>query len=217
MVADFAAVPHHNDDHYYLVAHGGAYRNNTNDLVSYDNLVQGQATCIYTTRDRKAGSWKSGQNPVKIADLTSATELGYRRCYLNGVTGVNASWNSSSSYARPKVRHDRLGSPDDRLVRRRRAPRHRLRRLRPGRRDLHHLPLGTTFTSGAVSAGPGTTNSDTLTSGSDVNACWLTEIYGALNVNDVSDGAVMTFPGTPTGNWTLTVKNGKTAHWECAQ
>ncbi|WP_096331721.1 hypothetical protein [Nannocystis exedens] len=217
-VYDFPGVPHHNDDHYYLVAHGGAYRNQTNDLVWQNNPVNAQATCLYTTSDRQYDFWESGDGPVKIADLNSSTVVGPRHCYLSGIEGVGGAWNSSTRYARVVRRTTTDAShPTTGWYIEANLP-----ATANGDRARVHaqcitFPSTTSFTSNTLTAGVGATNSEVLTSGSAVKACALTGISGALNVDDWADGAVMTFPATQTGNWTLTVKNGKSASWECAQ
>ncbi|XXY44486.1 hypothetical protein WME91_31225 [Sorangium sp. So ce269] len=57
----------------------------------------------------------------------------------------------------------------------------------------------------------------TITSGSGVKGCALTEISGVFNQNSWTDGALITAPSALNGNWTISVSNNKSARWACVE
>ena len=200
--------------HYWLMAHGGACINNVNQQVWDDNPVQGMATCFLTADNVKENWWTHGA-PVKVAGLDAPNNK-VRRCFLSGIWGIAGAWNSSNRFA--KVRkvtatdstHSTTGWYIEANL--------------PLSADGSHprvaarcvdFPQGTAITVDTTSL-QSTTKTHTIASGGGVKACALMGIKGAFNVNSYSDGVVMNFPASATGNWTLTVTGGKTATWACA-
>jgi hypothetical protein len=200
--------------HYWLIAHGGACANQVNQQVWENNPVQGMATCFLTADNVKEALWTHG-NPVKVAGLDAPNNK-VRRCFLSGIWGIAGAWNSSSRFA--KVRkvtatdstHSTTGWYIEANL--------------PMAADGSHpevaarcvdFPQGTSITADTTSL-QSTTKTHTIASGGGVKACALMGIKGAFNVNSFTDGVVMNFPASSTGNWTLTVTGGKTATWACA-
>jgi len=205
-------------NHYWLVAHGGACENQTNQQVWQNNPVNGQATCFWATSGVTDAEWSTGNNdlPVKVATLITVKPW-IRQCFLSGVQGVAGVWNSGGTFARVVKRtaadstHPTAGWYIE-------------ANLQPPKDGSHpkvdarcvQFPLGTHVTSGSVSAKPGSATTTVITSGAGVKACALTGITGAFNANNWNDGVVMNPPAQIDGNWSLTVTNGKTATWACA-
>jgi hypothetical protein len=203
--------------HYWLVARGGAFVNQVNEQVWQNNPVNGQATCIFTTNDVKQGSWQSGDYPKKVAEISTGSS-DVRQCFLSGLWGISGSWNTSASYARvtkhttTDATHPTTGWYIDAHL--------------PKAADGSHarvearcvdFPYGTVLSTGALGTSGGGSYTSTLTSGAGIKACGLTGLAGAMNVNSWSDGALMNFPSQIDGQWSMTVKNGKTARWACAR
>jgi hypothetical protein len=206
---------HPSTGQYWLIAHGGACISNVNLQVWDNNPVQAMGTCFPTADNVKESYWQHGA-PVKVAGLNAPNNK-VRRCFLSGIWGIAGAWNSSNRFA--KVRkvtatdssHSTTGwyieanlpmSSDDS------HPRVAARCV--------DFPQGTDIT---VDTTPlqSTTKTYTIASEGGVKACALMGIKGAFNVNSYSDGVVMNFPSSATGNWTLTVTGGKTATWACAK
>ncbi|MDI1451159.1 hypothetical protein [Polyangium sp. 6x1] len=205
----------------FLYAHGGAYTNQNNVRVWANNPVNASATCFHVdSATSNGGSWKSSDGsvspPVKIADLDPNN---LRQCFLSGLWGIAGAWNSSSRFARVVkktstdathpttgwyVEANLLSNPYDGSHARVFA-------------TCVNFPLATVITSGPpVSAAASVTNTVPITSGTGIKGCALTGITGALNQNDWTDGALIAAPSTVGGDWTLSVKNNKTAEWACA-
>lgn len=205
--------------HIWLVAHGGACKNQVNQQVWDNNPVNVQATCFLVGANVTNAAWKGGVNsnaPVKITGL-NAPSSAVRHCFLSGLWGVAGAWNSSSRFARVRAvtstdsTHPTTGwyieanlpQPEDGS-----HPRVEGRCI--------DFPKGTVITSNPTPVGSGT-ETHPITSGSGIKACGLMEIKGAFNVNSWTDGVTMNFPPQANGNWSLTVTAGKSAKWACAK
>ncbi|MDC0746440.1 hypothetical protein [Polyangium mundeleinium] len=202
----------------WLYAHGGAYTDQHNQRVWDNNPVNAKATC-FPSNVRDDATWKSDSGvaaPVKITDLDPNN---LRQCYLSGIWGITGAWSSSSNFARvvKKTSTDATHPTTGWYVE---------ANLPTDPYDGSHarvfgtcvdFPQGTVCTSGSVSAAASATNTVTITSGTGIKGCALTGITGALNQNDWNDGALIAAPSTASGDWSLSVKNNKTATWACAK
>ncbi|WP_437986699.1 hypothetical protein [Sorangium sp. So ce117] len=209
---------------YSLFGHGGAHLDSNDQPIWYNNPVIAHATCFKTTLNRTlaeswwgghSGSQPDGPPPWKVADLDPANR---RQCYLYALWSVNGAWNSAESYvtvAKVTTTSSRFPTTGWYLYGDLTAT--------PGagaaltNAVCVDFPEGTVFTSGFVSADPGETKTVTITSGPGIKGCALRTLVGAFNQNSWTDGAVINQPSTIDGNWTITVTNGKSARWACAE
>ncbi len=202
--------------HFWLMAHGGACSNQTNQQVWDNNPVQGMATCFLTTDNVKEGTWASGDNPVKVASLNAPNNK-VRRCFLSGIWGIAGAWNSSSRFA--KVRKvtatDSTHSTTGWYIEANLPASADGSRARVSARCVD-FPANTTITADTTPLQT-TTQTHTIAPAGGIKACALMGVKGAFNVNSYSDGAVMTFPSSSSGKWMLTVTKDKTATWACAK
>jgi len=213
-------------DHYQLVGTGGAYTNNVNQRVWYNNPVSAQATCVYASTHFDVGmviQSSASARIARIADLSAGNGT-VRQCFLKGLEGTDGAWNDQGhnhAWIYKATVTDGLhpttgwylnfdvtagypapGGPN------------------PGAPSWAHatcvdFPGGTTITSGSVWDIGGAAQA--ITSGPGVKACGLTGVQGAFNQNSWTDGALMNFPAQIDGNWSLTVTGSKTANWACAR
>ncbi|MDI3284110.1 hypothetical protein [Polyangium sp. 15x6] len=203
---------------YTLFGHGGAYTNQVNDPVAINNLVKATATCFPIAPNVSGGGWDSDDPPVWINH--PGTSL--RQCFLTSLVGVDGAWNSGSNFARvvkvttTDATHpipgwyiegnlpDAVNSSDAHIS-----------------ADCLDFPEGTEFASGMVySTEDGSTTVPIgLGLGTTVRiGCALTEVQGAFNVNDATEGVLMSPPsGWGAGSWSITVKGARIAKWVCAK
>jgi len=179
-----------------------------------NNPVNAQATCFKYSASIE-GTWTPDKPSVSFIKYFPI-QAG-RQCFLSGIYGVDGSWINANTYARIR----KVTTVD---------PTHptpgwyiesNLQNAPSGSRPMIKFscidfPANHFFTSGTTQI-KSTTQTINLTTGTGVKACGLTGIQGAFNVNSWTDGVIMNFPTSSTGDWSLTVSPQKSASWLCVK
>ncbi|TKD03221.1 hypothetical protein [Polyangium fumosum] len=203
-----------------LFAHGGAFTDQHNARVPYNNLVKASTACLPSSYVASA-MWSSNSGGTSPPVWIAALGTSLRQCFLTGVTGVDGSWNSSTRFARvvkittTDATHSSTGWYIEGNLIDDVSGSHATISA-----DCADFPTGTEFASGmAYATEDGTTSVPIGGSlGSPVvKGCALTEINGAFNLNNASEGIVITAPSVNTGLWTITVTNSRLGRWACAK
>ncbi|WP_282425622.1 hypothetical protein [Polyangium sp. 15x6] len=203
-----------------LFAHGGAVTDQNNNRVPYNNLVKANAACLPSTA---VGSsiWSSNTSGTSAPVWITALGTSLRQCFLSGVTGVDGSWNSATRFARvvkvttTDATHSTTGWYIEGNLIDDYSGSHATISA-----TCVDFPTGTVFASGMVYATEDGSTSVPIGGALGnpvVKGCALTEINGAFNVNDVSQGILITAPSVDTGSWIMTVTNNRLGKWVCAK
>jgi hypothetical protein len=194
---------------YYMIAHGGAYANQTNTSSWADNKVMVGAVCVPYPKSAEA-QYKSGNLPVKISNFISG-----RRCFLNGISGGGQIFTHSND----TVRIRKITTTDSKHP--------TTGWYLEGTLSSNPYTGQPAYASAycidcpSISAewgwGYGPVTNQPMTSGTGKKMCGLVRVHGAFNVNSWTNGVTLNPPSTQTGNWTLTVSSGKYAEVNCIQ
>jgi hypothetical protein len=195
----FAGVFRAPNNDYIIDVEGGV-----NGQTATGSIVMSGVTCIGTAAGR-GDAYEVWEGTT--VDLGSTANS--RQCFLKSISGGNQTW----IHATDDVQVWRNGgkwwlggavqSPAN-------AP-------AQAQAVCVNLPAGTTVTTGTApgpSSGVGTTSIAHDTGGT---VCALTGYKGKLNENAWDSGAVIHWPTSIPGNWTISVKAGRTADWVCMQ
>ncbi|MGN6105232.1 MAG: hypothetical protein ACTHU0_09030 [Kofleriaceae bacterium] len=174
--------------------------------VVMGNTVNAHVVCVGTTANRtfySDGGAGGSVNRKKVLEPVAAN----RQCFLRQVSGYSGTWASSS--ARVKLIQENgnwvlesanlgvsAGIPYLGAV-------------------CFDIPAGTwvgTGSWGAANPGSGTFN---VLGEATAGACGLTGIQGPLKNNEWDDGAMITWPSSSPGTWTIRVEDGKTGFVTC--
>jgi hypothetical protein len=192
------------DSRWIMTAAGG----HDYDDVVMNNPVNAHAICIGTTTNRvifyTGGAGGSVNNKVVIAPVTAN-----RQCFLHDISGYSGTWWDSN--ARVKVFKENgnwvmesanLGTSD-------------------GIPNLGavcvDVPAGTWVGTGSWGASnPGVFTANIEFEGTAA-ACGLTGISGPLKANEWDDGAMINWPASSPGTWTMRLEDGKTGFVTCVE
>ena len=190
--------------HWFLNASGGWAVNG----IATGNPVNAHAVCIGTTANLTGGFIGGPGNPVNQKALI-APATANRQCFLADVRGYRGSWQSSAASVRTYVENGNwyleaknIGTAVDSSL---------FAAL------CVDVPPGSwvgTGAWGAANPGSGTVN---VAFESNVMACGLTGIQGPLTFNDWADGALLNWPASSPGTWTMSLKDGKTGFVTCVE
>ncbi len=201
-----------------LFAHGGAWQNQFNDRVWANNPVFASAVCVQKSTSA-GGKWKG--RPTTVTPPQWITGLGpggtfsflRRQCFLSGVVGGDGFWTQPYNYARVV----RVGANET-------NPAHptpgwyvEANMLSTVNGDAYVFAscVDINFAAPRFEAQVIGPSAVPLTNGPGIKNCGLTQIKGAFNKNDWSDGATLASPSTQNGQWTLHVSVGKVADAVC--
>jgi hypothetical protein len=199
-----------------LQVNGGAYNNPATDEGEWaGNTVLGATTC-FPEPYSAMGTWQSVPEgspitpPLKISDIQTDPQ---RYCFLSGIILGDTQSDSSSSdvLVHPVttaggkypttgwyVESNSSDTANDSVA------------------EVQATCIDFPSLAG-VWAGVSTAGTYTLTTGTGIKACGISEIWGPLNASSTSDGVIITPPSVANGNWTLKVSAGLTAGWICVQ
>ena len=188
--------------HWWLAGRGGLGANN----VVLNNPVNAHAVCIGTDVHQTTyydGGKYGSVNHIKILEPVTAN----RECFLREVSGYTGSWSSSAAHVRVMKQAGNWVLESSNLG------------VASGVPWLTaicvDIPAGTWVGTGLWAASnPGTYTANILYEGSP-GVCGLNGVTGPIKNNDWSDGAMIDWPASSPGTWTMTVKNGKTGFVTC--
>jgi len=193
---------HVSGGHWWLTGSGGLDYGN----AIINNPVNAHAVCIGTDTHQKTYH-DGGAGGAVNHQVTLEPIAANRECFLREVTGYSGTWFSSAASVRLLKQSGNWVLASSNLG------------VSAGIPWITaicvDIPAGTWVGTGNWGAGnPGTVNGITLFEGAP-GVCGLTGVSGPLKNNNWDDGAMITWPASSPGNWTIQVKNGKTGFVTC--
>jgi len=198
-----------------VIGHGWGCQSVEEESIEWwNNPVNAQATCFL-----KGASLTGYWTPDMYAFTRISELVPGRQCFLSGVVGATGTWDSQYSTVR-------IIKGEDSHAKRSLYPsgwyiESNLQKSAWGSNpEIHYLcvdfPTNYQITKGTITKTQ-IARLVKITSGSGIKACALTEISGAFNVGSWTDGVVMTFPSTLSGDWYLSATAGKAVSWVCVK
>lgn len=182
--------------HWFLAGAGGLNQYN----VVMNNPVNAHAVCIGTDKNQKTYHQGGAGGSVNTTTTLEPVKAN-RECFLGRISGYSGTWISNAA----NVKLLKQG----------------------GNWVLSSSNLGTSagipfFSAVCVDIPDGTwvgtgnwsSNGITLFEGAP-GVCGLTGVSGSLSVSSWTNGAMITWPATSPGNWTIDVNGGKTGFVTC--
>jgi hypothetical protein len=189
--------------------------NDTYKLVALPCVVPGATGCVgdalratFSCVSTAAGqlesaSWVPNDPPLRLAAVTAR-----RQCFLSHVDGLFGKftsdtdtlqvWNDGTSWFLGGDFFAKQAHTEPDLT-----------------ATCVNLPAGTTVTTGITSGPPTGVYTTDIVYDTGGTLCALTGIQGKFNRNNIDDGAVIKWPSSLPGYWTITLKAGKNASWAC--
>jgi hypothetical protein len=168
--------------------------------------VRATFSCVATTAGRlESPYWTPTDPPLKLAAVTAR-----RQCFLSFVQALDDKFTADTDTV--SVWNDGTSWFLDGEFLAKQNPSHAAFAA-----TCVNLPAGTNVTTGITAGPPTGVYTTDIAYDTGGTLCALTGIQGKFNRNNTEDGAIIQWPSSLPGYWTIKVKAGKAASWTCMQ